>query len=59
MNVFPETPATLLARLAAHVTGQADESSWMRLFELYEPAIRSSQAMCLISATLTCSGTRK
>ena len=40
MNVFPETPATLLARLAAHVTGQADESSWMRLFELYEPAIR-------------------
>ena len=40
MNVFPETPATLLARLAAPATGQADESSWMGLFELDEPAIR-------------------
>ena len=38
MNVFPETSATLLARLAAQVTGE-DEAAWARFFELYEPAI--------------------
>lgn len=40
MSVFPDTPVTLLARMAAQVTGQTDESAWVRLFELYEPAIR-------------------
>ena len=40
MSVFPDTPATLLARLAAQMTGQSDEIAWTRLFELYEPAIR-------------------
>lgn len=40
MSAFPDTPVTLLARMAAQVTGQTDESSWVRLFELYEPAIR-------------------
>lgn len=40
MSAFPDTPATLLARLAAQVTGQSDEAAWTRLFELYEPAIR-------------------
>lgn len=38
MSVFPETSATLLARLAAQVTGE-DEAAWARFFELYEPAI--------------------
>lgn len=39
MSVFPETSATLLARLAARRTGE-DEATWVRFFELYEPAIR-------------------
>ena len=40
MATFPDTPATLLARIAVHVTGQEDEAAWLRLFELYAPAIR-------------------
>ena len=40
MSDFPDTPVTLLARLAAQVTGRSDEAAWVRLFELYEPAIR-------------------
>ena len=40
MSVFPDTPVSLLARMAAQVTGQTEESAWVRLFELYEPAIR-------------------
>ena len=40
MSAFPDTPVTLLARLAAQVTGRSDEAAWVRLFELYEPAIR-------------------
>jgi len=40
MSSFPDTPATLLARIAVQVTGQSDESAWVRFFELYEPAIR-------------------
>lgn len=40
MSAFPDTPVSLLARLAAQVTSQPDESAWARLFELYEPAIR-------------------
>jgi len=40
MSAFPDTPVTLLARIAAQVTGKTDESAWVRLFELYEPAIR-------------------
>lgn len=40
MSAFPDTPVTLLARMAAQMTGQADEAAWVRLFELYEPAIR-------------------
>lgn len=39
MNIFPETSATLLAKLAAQQTGD-DEVTWIRFFELYEPAIR-------------------
>ena len=37
MSVFPETPSTLLTRLAARAEG-TDESSWARFFELYQPA---------------------
>lgn len=40
MSVFPETPVSVLAAIAARVTGRSDESAWTRLFELYEPAIR-------------------
>ena len=40
MSAFPDTPVSLLARLAAQVTNQPDEAAWARLFELYEPAIR-------------------
>ena len=40
MSVFPDTPVTLLARIAAQVTGKDDEAAWGRFFELYEPAIR-------------------
>ncbi len=39
-NAFPDTPATLLAKIAANVTGQKDELSWVRFFDLYQPAIR-------------------
>lgn len=38
MSVFPETSTTLLAKLAAQRTGE-DEATWVRFFELYEPAI--------------------
>ena len=40
MSSFPETPATLLVKLAAQVTGE-DEANWMRFVDLYVPAIRS------------------
>jgi len=38
--IFPNTPVSLLARLAAQTTGHVREAAWTRLFELYEPAIR-------------------
>ena len=44
MSAFPDTPVTLLARIAAQVTGKNDEAAWVRLFELYEPAIRKFAA---------------
>ena len=40
MSVFPDTPVALLAQIASQVTGKDDEAAWVRLFELYEPAIR-------------------
>jgi RNA polymerase sigma factor (sigma-70 family) len=40
VSSFPETPATLLVKLAAQVTGE-DEANWMRFVDLYVPAIRS------------------
>ena len=39
MSAFPETPATLLVKLAAQVTGE-DEANWARFVDLYVPAIR-------------------
>ena len=39
MSAFPETPATLLKKLAAQVTGE-DEDNWVRFADLYVPAIR-------------------
>ena len=39
MSAFPETPATLLRKLAAQVTGE-DEDNWVRFADLYVPAIR-------------------
>jgi RNA polymerase sigma factor (sigma-70 family) len=41
MATFPDTPATLLARLAVQATGRStEESDWAELFDLYAPAIR-------------------
>lgn len=40
MSAFPDTPVTLLARLAAQVTGE-DEANWARFADLYVPAIRN------------------
>ena len=41
-SMFPDTPATLLARIAVEATGRTtDEASWTRLFGLYAPAIRT------------------
>lgn len=39
MSAFPETPATLLARLAAAATGEREED-WTIFFAQYEPVIR-------------------
>ena len=39
MSAFPETSATLLAKLAVQVTGE-DEANWARFADLYVPAIR-------------------
>lgn len=44
MSAFPDTPVTLLARIACEVTGRHDETAWVRLFDLYEPAIRKFAA---------------
>ena len=38
MSAFPDTPVSLLARIAAARTG-ASEASWTRFFELYQPVI--------------------
>ena len=38
MSAFPDTPVSLLARMAAARTG-ASEASWTRFFELYQPVI--------------------
>ena len=41
-SIFPDTPVTLLARIAVEATGHTtDEASWTRLFGLYAPAIRA------------------
>jgi len=39
-SAFPDTPVTLIAKLAANLTCRSDERAWVRLFDLYEPAIR-------------------
>lgn len=39
MSRIPETPVTLIARMAAQVTGE-DEATWVKFFELYQPVIR-------------------
>ena len=38
MSAFPDTPKTLLSRMAAQVTGES-EASWARFFDLYHPVI--------------------
>ena len=46
VGTFPDTPATLLARIAVEATGQqTDESAWVRLFNLYAPAVRKFAEM--------------
>ena len=44
MANFPDTPVTVLARIAAEHTGERDETAWARLFELYAPAIHAFAA---------------
>ena len=39
MSKIPDTPVTLIARMAAQVTGE-DEATWVKFFELYQPVIR-------------------
>ena len=39
MSRIPDTPVTLIARMAAQVTGE-DEATWVKFFELYQPVIR-------------------
>ena len=41
MANFPDTPVSLLVRLASDRTGIPDEAGWTRLFELYAPAIKA------------------
>ena len=45
MSAFPDTPVSLLARMAAQVTGE-QESSWVRFFDLYQPVIRKFAEFC-------------
>jgi RNA polymerase sigma factor (sigma-70 family) len=40
MSKIPDTPVTLIARMAAQVTGE-DEAVWVKFFELYQPVIRN------------------
>ncbi len=39
MSALPDTPVTLIARMAAQVTGE-DEAVWVKFFDLYQPVIR-------------------
>ena len=41
MANFPDTPVSLLVRIASEKTGVGDEAAWTRLFELYAPVIRA------------------
>ena len=41
MANFPDTPVSLLVRLASDRTGIRDEAGWTRLFEFYAPAIKA------------------
>lgn len=38
MSVFPDTPVTLLSRMAAERTGES-EADWTKFFNLYQPVI--------------------
>ena len=39
MSDLPDTPVTLIARMAAQMTGE-DEAGWVKFFDLYQPVIR-------------------
>ena len=41
MARFPDTPVSLLVRIASEKTGVCDEAAWTRLFELYAPVIKA------------------
>ena len=41
MARFPDTPVSLLVRIASEKTGVCDDAAWTRLFELYAPVIRA------------------
>ena len=41
MARFPNTPVSLLVRIASEKTGDCDEAAWTRLFDLYAPVIKA------------------
>ena len=41
MARFPDTPVSLLVRIASEKTDVCDEAAWTRLFELYAPVIKA------------------
>lgn len=41
MAIFPDTPVSLLIRIASERTGVRDEAAWSRFFELYAPVIKA------------------
>ena len=44
MSALPDTPVTLIARMAAQMTGE-DEAGWVRFFDLYQPVIRAQDVL--------------
>jgi len=36
VSAFPDTPTSLLTRIAAELSGEPDELAWTEFFELYE-----------------------
>jgi len=57
VSVFPETPVTLLARLAATCTGES-AAGWERFFAQYQPVIQKFAAFGVPNNTVSQTKTR-